>query len=515
MYKLFYTLISIDLIIFNYCLIVCLIQCYMDVDTTTTKSIKMLVEREMASFSSSSLSYNNKNKKIPNPATEPNMLSNATQKSSFGVSFRKLRKKLGHGDVGSNNRRHRRWLFGGKTQVDKTESKRHLLDVLDNHSGVVEDGRQVQCPSDKIIFTSTSDYFLSKSPIYGPGRYKDPGLSPRRLPFLPMCDCDRAGHGIKGNKQQEFDGGVENSSPGLSPRRSECSPPPWISTDEEDKTTSMVVDRDSHYIEILQVVEDNITIGKTNGPSPVSVLGHPFSSDDISSHESTEDTDKALSYVITENSYGDEDSGFPASTRLIDFDDYLEFDWKNYRTTACMNDEEFKHGYVIALLEASCLRNQETWELRSPYSDYQFLDPVFYNEIKKNPLGKSKNPVDLKLLFDCINEVLIKIHRKYFLRPIPISLSPPFSSIKHPVFPSPEKQVGELLEKINCHLNPSKMPLLATLLDDIVAKDLGNTTTSWFDMVSGIDDIGKEFGDQILEDILEETTVFLSLHHAS
>lgn len=101
---------------------------------------------------------------------------------------------------------------------------------------------------------------------------------------------------------------------------------------------------------------------------------------------------------------------------------------------------------------------------------------------------------DPKLLFDCINEVLLDIH-KSFLKSI-LSLS--YAKRNIPLGPQGEGLIQEVSKHLECHL---QVPSPNTL-DKVVKKDLNGRP--WMDLRLEVLNTTSETSDIILDDIIEE-----------
>ncbi|XWS13394.1 hypothetical protein CRYUN_Cryun36dG0033700 [Craigia yunnanensis] len=157
----------------------------------------------------------------------------------------------------------------------------------------------------------------------------------------------------------------------------------------------------------------------------------------------------------------------------------------------CMDDKESIFEHIKAVLQASSFSWDELY-IRSLSSDL-LLDPLLLDEVEYLP---NQLCHDQKLLFDCINEVLMEVCGYYFG-------SPGISFVKPNIRPIPNMKntIQEVWQGVYWHLLP--MPLPRTL-DQIVRKDLAKTGT-WMDLRLDTGCIGVEMGEGILEDLVEDT----------
>ncbi|KAE8714542.1 putative Polyamine-modulated factor 1-binding protein 1 [Hibiscus syriacus] len=157
----------------------------------------------------------------------------------------------------------------------------------------------------------------------------------------------------------------------------------------------------------------------------------------------------------------------------------------------CMDDKESILKHIKAVLQASSFDWDELY-IRSLSSD-QLLDPLLLDEVEYLPNQLCHHK---KLVFDCINEVLIEVCGYYFG-------SPGVSFVKTNIRPLPNMKntIEEIWQRVYWHVLP--MPLPRTL-DQLVRKDLAKTGT-WMDLRLDADFISVEIGEAILEDLVEDT----------
>lgn len=126
------------------------------------------------------------------------------------------------------------------------------------------------------------------------------------------------------------------------------------------------------------------------------------------------------------------------------------------------------------------------------YSE-QLLEPSLVDDVE---FFSNQISCDQKLLFDCINDVLMEMCEYNF------GCSPWVSCVLPRIRPVPNMRsaIVEVSEGVNWHL--LQLPLPRTL-DQIVRKDLARTGT-WLDVRLDIEAIGFDMGDAILEDLMED-----------
>lgn len=146
------------------------------------------------------------------------------------------------------------------------------------------------------------------------------------------------------------------------------------------------------------------------------------------------------------------------------------------------------YDYIRVVLGASGLMNEllERWDV----TDHLLEPSLFGVEIFSFFLQDNS-----KLLFDCINEVLVEIQEKFS------SCTPGLSFIKRNFLPAPlgESLIQEVYKGVEQHLH---LQFLNTL-DQIIKKDLEHR--SWMNLQSETKNMTCEICDSILDDLIEET----------
>ena len=160
----------------------------------------------------------------------------------------------------------------------------------------------------------------------------------------------------------------------------------------------------------------------------------------------------------------------------------------------CTDDKETKLKYVRTVLQASGL-NLNKLSVRWQLSD-QLLDPFVFDEVE---ILFSQLIDDPKLLFDCINEILVEIRDRY------LSCSPWMLSIKSSIRPTPtgENFVHEVCKGVDRHLQT----VSPYTLDRAVRKELEEGT--WMNVMLETEGAVFDIGEEILEYIMEETILEL------
>ncbi|KAJ0258644.1 Phosphatidylinositol N-acetyglucosaminlytransferase subunit P-like protein [Hirschfeldia incana] len=148
-----------------------------------------------------------------------------------------------------------------------------------------------------------------------------------------------------------------------------------------------------------------------------------------------------------------------------------------------MDDKELTLAYIQDVVTSSEL-NREELLARSFYSD-QVLEQALMDDID---FCSTAFCDDKKLLFDCINEVLMEFCRYG-----------PWISFTKPAV-NMENAVEVVQEEVYWHLLPLPSP---HTLDQIVRKDLARNGC-WMDLRFDIGSIGSQTGEIILEELLDE-----------
>ncbi|RWW89974.1 hypothetical protein BHE74_00000931 [Ensete ventricosum] len=218
------------------------------------------------------------------------------------------------------------------------------------------------------------------------------------------------------------------------------------------------------------LVAPESTTEKQEQPSPVSVL-ETFLSEDVTSPEPrTEEP-----YV----NYEDHES-YSKVTASPDVND-------SFRDR--LQDFQARFDYVKILLEASDLTTEfsERWNMAA-----QLLEPSLFDEIGIFFFFLQDDP---KLLFDCINEVLVEIKERFS------KCTPWLSFIQQNVLPAPRGE--SLIQGVSKGLERHLHIQLPNTLDQGIRKDLEGR--SWMDLRFKTENITNEVCETILDDLMEET----------
>lgn len=148
--------------------------------------------------------------------------------------------------------------------------------------------------------------------------------------------------------------------------------------------------------------------------------------------------------------------------------------------------------YIEAVLRASELTRDQL--LMKCLSSDKMLDPSLFDQVELSPNRLCRDP---KLLYDCINEILMEVCRDYFG-------ASPFVSFVSPIIkPTPNmKTVISMVSEGVCWYLLSVPP--PHTLDKIVRKDM-EKRGGWMDLRFGAETVGSEIGDAILADLMEDT----------
>ncbi|XP_010556536.1 PREDICTED: uncharacterized protein LOC104825840 [Tarenaya hassleriana] len=242
------------------------------------------------------------------------------------------------------------------------------------------------------------------------------------------------------------------------------------SLEESQRPGSSSVDSPSSSVAKIEEPK-SCTLDLPEWSSPVSVLDPMFVEDDISPARMRSLSGKALVQPLYIQF---EENDSPAGNQ------------ENCVETV-KDDKDLVSKYVEAVLDAVDTDWEELY-LKSQYSD-QLLEPVLISNV---PFCPTELCSDHELLFDCINDVLLDF-----------CSCPPWVSFSKPrtqVFSSVKSIVHEVQEVVYWNLLP--LPLHSAL-DQIVRKDMAKAG-NWLDIRGGIDCIGAETGELVLQELLEE-----------
>ena len=148
--------------------------------------------------------------------------------------------------------------------------------------------------------------------------------------------------------------------------------------------------------------------------------------------------------------------------------------------------------YIKAVLQASGFNMDQLW-IKCLSSD-QILDPSLFDQVE---FFSDQLCDDKKLLFDCINEVLVEVCWQY------LGILPRVSFVKPSIRPTPnmEKVTLKVWEGVCWYFLPLPPP---HTLDQIVRKDIARSS-AWMDIRFDADTVGVETGEAILAELMEDT----------
>ncbi|XP_030457164.2 uncharacterized protein LOC115678027 isoform X1 [Syzygium oleosum] len=225
---------------------------------------------------------------------------------------------------------------------------------------------------------------------------------------------------------------------------------------------------------IQKVVDLEIAVDKPERQSPVSVLEPLFMEDDISPARTASRSEPSIQPL------------------KIKFEDEMPHTPKHgIHIKTSMEGKEPLLGYVEAVLHASGLGRQEFY-LRSELSD-QLIEPSVFDEVD---FFYDQLHFDQKLVFDCINEVLLEVCQHYF------GCSPWVSFVKPSIKPVRDirSAIYVVWEGVHWHLLPLSPP---SNLEQIVRKDMVKSG-KWMDLRFDSESIGFEMGDAIFDELIDE-----------
>ncbi|KAL6128716.1 hypothetical protein ACLB2K_072071 [Fragaria x ananassa] len=247
----------------------------------------------------------------------------------------------------------------------------------------------------------------------------------------------------------------------------------WLNQDfyEESPGPSSAFASPSSSPTTKHVEELDIAIGIPERPSPVSVLDPPFSEDEIS-------PSKTISQPVIQ----------PLQIRFEDHESSAIDEANTVKT--CTEEKELIYDFVKEVMQASGF-NWDDFCMKWLYSD-QLIEPSLCDDIEVCPNSLCS---DQKLLFNCINEVLVEVCGRYY------GCFPWVSSVK-PIRPVPDMKtaIHEVWVEVYWHLLPLPLP---HSLDQIVAKDLSRTG-AWMDLRFDTETVGVDMGEVILQDLIKD-----------
>ncbi|XP_064934852.1 uncharacterized protein LOC135587405 isoform X2 [Musa acuminata AAA Group] len=224
--------------------------------------------------------------------------------------------------------------------------------------------------------------------------------------------------------------------------------------------------------------ESTSTNEKLEQPSPVSVLETLFSEDSTTAESTTvEHYDiEAQHRQVTHEDY-DNYSRIIASPVV------------SYSLRDHLHDKQARFDYVKEVLEASGLANEfsERWDTAD-----QLLDPSLFDEIGIFFCFLQDDP---KLLFDCMNEVLVETQERFSKHTQWLSL------IQPNLLPTPSR--ASLIQEVSNCLERHLHIQLPNTLDQAIRKELEDR--GWMDLRFESENIAVLICESLLDDIMEET----------
>ncbi|GAU44026.1 hypothetical protein TSUD_349580 [Trifolium subterraneum] len=162
------------------------------------------------------------------------------------------------------------------------------------------------------------------------------------------------------------------------------------------------------------------------------------------------------------------------------------------RAKYCIEENESIYVYIEAVLQASGLTRDQL--LMKCLSSDKILDPSLFDQVELSPNRLCHDP---KLLYDCINEILMEVCCDYF------GASPFVSFVNPSIKPTPNMKTVILMvsEGVCWHLLLLPPP---HTLDKIVRKDM-EKCGAWMDLRFEAETVGFELSDAILEELMEDT----------
>ncbi|XP_056160478.1 uncharacterized protein LOC115691753 isoform X2 [Syzygium oleosum] len=221
----------------------------------------------------------------------------------------------------------------------------------------------------------------------------------------------------------------------------------------------------------IEKVEDlELVIDRSDRPSPVSVLEPLFTEDDISPSSPAPVELQSLQVEFEDD--------FSTTDEAI----YL----RNFEV-----EKELVLEYVKKVLEASNLNCDDLY-LKSQSSD-QLIE---LSVLDKVDFFGDHLHYDQKLLFDCINEVLLDVFEYYNI------CYPCLSFVKRRIrsIPNMKYAVLEVCRGVHWHLLPLPLP---RSLEQIVRKDMSRAG-AWMDLRFDVENIGVEMSEAIIAELMDE-----------
>ncbi|KAK7389955.1 hypothetical protein VNO78_25252 [Psophocarpus tetragonolobus] len=209
-------------------------------------------------------------------------------------------------------------------------------------------------------------------------------------------------------------------------------------------------------------------------PSPVSVLDTPFLEDDVNlGYSRFQPVDVPAGPLQFEEQY---------SSPLYQIN----------REKYCLKGNEWIYDFIKAVLQASGLTVDQL--LMKCLSSDKILDPSSFDQVEFLP---NQLCHDQKLMYDCINEVLMEICRSHF----GVSASVSFISLGIRPTPNMKNVILKVGEEVCWHFLSFPPP---RTLDKIIKKEM-DKNGAWMDLRPEAETIGFEMGEAILAELMEDT----------
>ncbi|XVE84727.1 hypothetical protein DITRI_Ditri17bG0036200 [Diplodiscus trichospermus] len=284
--------------------------------------------------------------------------------------------------------------------------------------------------------------------------------------------------------------------------------------DASPKTSDSSITKDDKNVDICEVCDDkqypqclqpDVSEEEEQPFSPLASPSNSSATKKVADPKSADDIQERPSPISVLEPMFVEDVISPESFRFhsgetsiqplrIRFEEHgcLVTDHNNHNKT-CSDDKELTFEHIKAVLQASSFNWDELY-IKSRTSDL-LLDPLLLDEVEYSP---NQLCHDQKLLFDCINEVVIEVCEYYFGFPGVSFVKPNIRPI-----PNMKNTIEEVWQRVHWHLLPVPLP---HTLEQIVKKDMAKTVT-WMDLQIDTDCICVEMGEGILEDLVQDIVI--------
>ncbi|XP_062184592.1 uncharacterized protein LOC133888385 isoform X2 [Phragmites australis] len=251
----------------------------------------------------------------------------------------------------------------------------------------------------------------------------------------------------------------------------------------------------------LHSPDEPVSVQVNNSPTEVelvkpSVLTFPESPENTNDREERSSPQSVLDSVVGDSisprhKTRNQDELFKPTSRAL----FKELDTPSASPTllngpqvAILDDKDARVSFIKAVLEASKLlsdKNSLRW-----YTEESLLEISVLAEVGNLYCLTD----DAVLLFDCVEEVLLKIREKFF------GVDPRIAFLKHNVRPAPvERNLVQEVAKCTDALVSNEFP---NTLDQVILKDL--ESGSWMDLRRDAESVVIELWDGLLDDLLEE-----------